>query len=368
MSAPTSQRKRTSAPTRNGSGEGAVPAVSTPKAKLPHWAPWSVLGAVAAVLAGILAATGFSVVGWILGTAAIAGVIVYGLTWAVEGRRKATDRAVTMVVTSAFLLALTPLFSVLYTVISHGVARLDLEFFTYSQEGIIGSGGGVYHALVGTLVITGLATMISVPVGILAAVYLVEYGRGKLRRALTFLVDVMVGIPSIVAGLFAYALFALVFGPGITMGFMGALALSVLMIPIVVRSSEEMLRVVPRDLREAALALGVPKWRVVVKVVLPTAAAGMASGVTLAIARIVGETAPLLVTVGIVAGTNWNPFNGEMATLSVFAYNEYQNPGVPQQPSFDQAWSAALLLICIVLVLNIVGRLIARMFSPKTRR
>lgn len=293
-----------------------------------------------------------------------------GSVWSrsVDGRRRATDRIVTVVVTSAFLLALTPLVSLLVTVVSKGIARLDMRFFTYSQAGIVGAGGGVFHALVGTLVITALATVISVPVGIGSAIYLVEYGRGRLAKALTFFVDVMVGIPSIVAGLFAYALFTLVFGPGITMGFMGAIALSVLMIPIVVRSTEEMLRVVPGDLREAALALGAPRWRTVVKVVLRTAAAGIASGVTLAIARIVGETAPLLVTVGLVSRTNWNPFHGQMATLSVFAYDKYQNPGVPQQPSIDAAWAAALLLIIIVLVLNLLGRLIAGIFAQKTRR
>lgn len=285
-----------------------------------------------------------------------------------RGARKAKDRVVTAVVTAAFLLALTPLASVLVTVVSKGLARFDVTFFTYSQAGIVGAGGGAFHALVGTLVVTGIATLVSVPVGVLAAVYLVEYGSGGLRRALRFFVDVMVGIPSIVAGMFSYALFALVFGPGTTLGIMGSLALSVLMVPIVVRSTEEMLLVVPQYLREAALALGVPRRRVITKVVLPTAAGGIASGITLAIARIVGETAPLLVTVGIVAGTNWNPFNGQMATLSVFAYNQYKNPGIPQQPSFEAAWTAALLLILIVLVLNLLGRLIAKIFAPKTGR
>ena len=183
----------------------------------------------------------------------------------------------------------------------------------------MGEGGGAYHAIVGTLIITGLAALISVPIGLMTAIYLVEYGTGKLKRAITFLVDVMTGIPSIVAGLFAYALFAVFFGPGVRLGIGGAVALSVLMIPVVVRSSEEILKLVPNELREASLALGVPRWRTIVKVVLPTAAAGLGTGVTLAIARVIGETAPLLVIVGITNGTNFNPFDGRMATLPVFA-------------------------------------------------
>lgn len=335
--------------------------------RLPAWAPAAVFGGVAAALGGILATTGFSMLGFVLGTTGISWLTVYGVSRAVEGRRKAADRAARTLVTGVFLAALIPLGSVLYTVLSEGISRFDAELFTFSQTGIISSGaGGVYHAIIGTLVTTGLATLIAVPIGILTAIYLVEYDGGRLKTTLRLFVDIMVGIPSIVAGLFAYAVFALVFGPGVTFGAMGSVALTVLMIPIVVRTTEEILRVVPAELREAALALGVPTWRMILKVVLPTAGAGIASGVTLAIARIVGETAPLLVTVGLATGTNWNPFHGPMATLSVFAYDTYQNPGVPQQPSFDLAWSAALLLIIIVLVLNVASRLAARFFAPKT--
>ena len=162
---------------------------------------------------------------------------------------------------------------------------------------MIGAGGGASHAIVGTLVITGVATVIAVPIGLMAAIYLNEYGGdSRLRRALTFFVDVMTGIPSIVAGLFAYALFEIFFGPGIRLGIMGSVALSVLMIPIVIRSSEEILKIVPNHLREASYALGTPKWKTITKVVLPTALAGLVTGIMLAIARIVGETAPLLVT------------------------------------------------------------------------
>src|ERR1051325_7714033 len=167
----------------------------------------------------------------------------------------------------------------------------------------------------GTLIITALAAMMSIPVGLLAAVYLVEYGRGRLARAITFFVDVMTGIPSIVAGLFAYALFALFAGPGVRMGFMGSVALAVLMIPVVVRSTEELLKIVPNELREASYALGVPKWRTILKIVIPAWVAGTAAGVPLAIARVIGETAPLLIAFGITTGVNLDPFDSRMATL-----------------------------------------------------
>ena len=225
----------------------------------------------------------------------------------------------------------------------------------------------VFGAIVGTLIITACAAVISVPIGIMAAIYMNEYGRGPLRRALTFFVDVMTGIPSIVAGLFAYALFELFLGPGIQMGIMGSLALSVLMIPIVIRSAEEVLKIVPNHLREAAYALGTPKWKVVVKVVLPTAFAGLVTGVMLATARIIGETAPLLVTTGVVDSLNTNPFSGRMQNLAVYAYNEYRSPGVMKQASYDRAWAAALTLIVIVMILNVIARLVYRRYKPEIR-
>src|SRR5207342_1477709 len=153
----------------------------------------------------------------------------------------------------------------------------------------IGPGGGIYHAIMGTLMITAAAAVISVPVGLMTAIYLVEYaGRGKTGREITFLVDVMTGIPSIVAGLFAYALFVLFFGEGVRMGFGGSVALSLLMIPVVVRSCAEMLKLVRTDLREASYALGVPKWLTILRVVLPTSMAGIITGITLAVARVIG--------------------------------------------------------------------------------
>jgi phosphate transport system permease protein len=271
------------------------------------------------------------------------------------------------VVTSAFAVAMVPLASLLWTVITLGTNRFDLQFFTYSMLGVVGEGGGAYHAIMGTLIVTALAAIISVPVGIMTAVYLVEYGRGRLAKAITFFVDVMTGIPSIVAGLFAVALFTLIFGPGTRLGIMGAIALSVLMIPVVVRSVEEMLKIVPNELREASYALGVSKWRTIVKVVLRTSVAGIATGITLAIARVIGETAPLLITLGATTGLNLNPFDGRMASLPVFSYYSYTQPGTPPEPGLDRAWAAALVLMLIVMVLSLVARLISRLFSPKIR-
>src|SRR4051812_11755077 len=343
------------------------PPVQVAGTVLPASAPWAAVAAAAVVMLVVSLISGFDVALFVVGTVLLGGVAQYAWSRSVEGPRRATDRAVTYSVIAAFGLALTPLISLLWTVVSRGLARFDSTFFTWSMRGVLGEGGGAIHAIYGTLIITGCATLISVPIGILAAIYLQEYGTGRLKRALTFFVDVMTGIPSIVAGLFAFALFSLFYGPGVRMGIMGSVALSVLMIPIVVRSTEEMLRIVPNALREASYALGVPKWRTITKVVLPTALGGIVTGVVLAIARIIGETAPLLITTGVVASVNNNPFDGRMNNLAVFAFNSYKSPGVPPQPSIDRAWTAALVLILIVMVLNITARLIYRRFGTEIR-
>jgi len=337
--------------------------------QLPWFAPGLVLVIAAsfAALVWLLAGVGFAgsvVLAWLLLAVALP-------LWSVllEGRRKAVDRAAGVMIWSAFGLAMIPLVSLVYTVVSKGVGILSAQFFGSSMRGILGEGGGIHHAIFGTLIITGLATLISVPIGVLAAVYLIEYGRGhRLARIITFLVDVMTGIPSIVAGLFAYALFVLVAGPGVRMGFGGAVALSVLMIPIVVRASEEMIKLVPDELREAAYALGVPKWRTITKVVLPTAVAGIVTGVTLAIARVAGETAPLLIIAGLTSGDNFNPFAERMATLPVFIFYSIQEPGVYVDEMTDYAWGAALVLVIIVMTLNVAARVLGSFFAPKSGR
>ena len=342
---------------------------------LPAWAPWALLGAAAAISAvifGLVAVadgSGFGFPGWAIVAALLYLVLITVISSVVEGRRKAVDRLVTGVVTVAFGVAMVPLVSVAWTVLVNGIAGFSAEFFTSSMRNVVGEGGGALHAIVGTVLITLAAAVISIPIGIFTAIYLIEYGAGKrLARAITFLVDVMTGIPSIVAGLFAYALFALFFGPGIRMGIMGAIALSVLMIPVVVRSSEEMLRLVPNELREASYALGVPKWRTIAKVVLPTSMAGITTGVMLSISRVIGETAPLLLTAGVATSMNYNLFDGRMMTLPVFVYTQYMNAGIPVEAYHNRAWAAALVLILIVMLLNLIARIVAKVFSPKLGR
>jgi len=264
------------------------------------------------------------------------------------------------------VLALIPLVSLLFTVVVNGLARMDGEFFSFSMRNIVGAGGGAVHAIWGTVLITLVAALISVPIGIMTAIYLVEYGaNGRIAKIITFLVDVMTGIPSIVAGLFIYAVFSLILGPGVSFGFMGALALSVLMIPVVVRGTEEMLRIVPNELREASYALGVPRWLTIVKVVLPTAVTGITTTIMLSISRVIGETAPLVLTAGITPNLNVNLFDDPMMTLPVFAFISYDQPGVDVQAYLDRAWAAALTLIFIVMVLNLGARVIAKIFAPK---
>jgi phosphate transport system permease protein len=200
---------------------------------------------------------------------------------------------------------------------------------------------------------------------VLVGVYLVEYGNGWLARATTFMVDILTGIPSIVAALFIYALFVTTLH-GHRAGWLVSLALVILMIPVIVRTTEEMLKLVPNELREAAYALGVPRWRTIVKVVLPTAIAGIATGITLALARVIGETAPLLLACGLTTTMNTNLFDGRMTTLPVYAYYGFATPGFPPEAGFQRAWSAALVLIAIVMALNLVARIISRIFAPKT--
>lgn len=312
----------------------------------------------------------FNLVGTLFLGTILFDVLIYVLSRLVEGARQATDRLVTALVASAFMLALLPLVSLLYTVALNGLPRmLEPSFFTSSMRNVLGPGGGALHAIVGSLEITLAATVISVPIGLLTSIYLVEYGRGALARTITFMIDVMTGIPSIVAGLFAYALFVLITGdPGYRSGFGGAVALSVLMIPIVVRASEEILKLVPNELREASYALGVPKWLTVLKIVIPTAIAGIATGVMLAVARVIGETAPLLLITGFTAGMNYDLWNHQMMTLPMFIYTQYANQGPAAADFLDRAWASALTLILLVMILNLIARLIARIFSPKFGR
>ncbi|WP_340537260.1 phosphate ABC transporter permease PstA [Nocardioides sp. GXZ039] len=332
-------------------------------ARLPRFAP-QLIGAIGVGVAAFC----HVVLGWPVVGSVIVGGLVFLLAlpaWslAVEGRRAAVDRLMTGLIWTSFVIAMVPLVSLIWTVIRKGAPVVNSEFLTYSLFATApDQPPGIYHAIMGTLIITIGATIISVPIGVLSAIYLVEYGKGnRLARTVTFLVDVMTGIPSIVAGLFAFALFTLIFGSGFQAGIGGSVALSLLMIPIVVRATEEMLRLVPNDLREAAYALGTPKWRTIMKVVIPTTIGGIITGITLAIARVIGETAPLLLIAGLASKTNTNPFDGAMTTLPVQIYSFNS-----RQETLDLAWGAALVLIVIVLALNLVARIFGKFFAPKT--
>ncbi|WP_077799269.1 phosphate ABC transporter permease PstA [Streptomyces sp. JHA26] len=337
-------------------------------ARLPKWSPWAIAAGSLAVSVGLGPAVGIdSQVQWGLIAAVLFVLGTYVIATRVEGRRQAKDRVATSLVWVAFLLAVVPLVSLVWTTVSRGVKVLDGYFLSHSM-GVVADtepGGGIYHAIIGTVEQVGIATLIAAPIGVLTAIYLVEYGRGHLARAVTFFVDVMTGIPSIVAGLFILSLL-LIFDLGFS-GFAGALALAILMMPVVVRSTEEMLKLVPNELREASLALGVPKWRTILKVVLPTAVGGIATGVMLAVARIAGETAPVLLLVFGNPFINNDPFEGAQASLPLYVYQQYAN-SAGSEPAYDRAWAAALTLIAFVMILNLAARGIARWKAPKTGR
>lgn len=299
--------------------------------------------------------------------------------------RKRKDFLMHVLIFLSFIVAIIPLASLLLTTIVHGIKRFNIDFLTHNMTYVVGGNatgtggyGGILHAIIGTLEITLGAMVISIPIGLMCAVYLIEYANGRrIARIINLMVDVMSGIPSIVAGLFAFSMFAILLGPGTINGFEGSVALSILMIPTVVKSAQEMLKIVPNDLREASLALGVTKQRTITKVVLRTALPGIVSGCILAVARVIGETAPLLMASGFIASTNFNLFEGQMTTLPVYVYQEYSklSANCPANAPdscvttipMERAWSAALALIVIVLLLNIIGRVVARVFSVKAK-
>jgi phosphate transport system permease protein len=292
-------------------------------------------------------------------------VTITALTWAVQGRRRAIDRLATSGALLALVLTLLPLgFTLGYTAY-RGAARFSADFLTHSMAGVspLSPRGGIYHAIIGTLEQVLIASLIAVPLGLLVAIYVTEYGRNVLGNAIRFLVDVMTGIPSIVAGLFVLAFWVLALHKGFS-GLAGALALSILELPVVVRSAEEMIRLVPSSLREASYALGVPKWKTILRIVLPTAATGITTGVMLAIARVTGETAPVLLVVGNNNFIHTNPFSGPQASLPLYVF---QGAGSSSNFDVDRAWAAALTLILIVVILYVAARLLTRRNSLARR-
>jgi phosphate transport system permease protein len=285
--------------------------------------------------------------------------------------RKIRNGLATTLVTLSFVIAVVPLVWVIVTVLGKGVApALHPSWWLQSLSGLLArqQGGGVYHAIYGTLVQGLVAAAIATPIGIMVAIYLVEYGgsgaaRTRLSRATTFMVDILTGVPSIVAALFIYAVWISIIGFGRS-AFAVSLALVLLMLPVVVRSTEEMLRIVPADLREAAYALGVPKWRTILKVVIPTALSGMLTGIVLALARIMGETAPVLILVAYAPYINFNIFSGNMASLPLLMTVERSNPTAAGS---DRIWGSALTLILIITIFQLVAAALSKLTAPKTK-
>ncbi|TDK84694.1 MULTISPECIES: phosphate ABC transporter permease PstA [Mycolicibacterium] len=283
-------------------------------------------------------------------------------------RRKVTNWVATVLVSLSVLVALIPLVWVLYSVVTKGYKAItSADWFTNSQSGMTAfvEGGGAYHAIVGTVLQALVCAVISIPIGVMVAVYLVEYGGGtRLGKVTTFMVDILTGVPSIVAALFVYALWVATLGFQRT-GFAVSLSLVLLMIPVIVRSTEEMLRIVPMDLREASYALGIPKWKTIVRIVIPTALSGIVTGVMLSLARVMGETAPLLVLVGYAQAMNFDMFGGFMGSLPGMMYDQIGAGAGANVVPTDRMWGAALTLVLLIALLNIAARIGAKIFAPK---
>ena len=288
---------------------------------------------------------------------------------AVSTRRKIVNHIATVLVTGSVLIAIVPLIWVLYSVIAKGIGIVtNAGWWTFDQgyQTAFLAGGGVIHALIGTLLQGLVCAIISIPVGIFVAIYLVEYGGGtRLGKITTFMVDILTGVPSIVAALFIYALWVATLGFERS-GLAVSLALVLLMIPVIVRATEEMLRIVPMDLREASYALGVPKWKTIALIVVPTALSGIVTGIMLALARVMGETAPLLILVGYAQVLNFDMSSGFMGSLPGMMFDQTSAGAIGQNPvTTDRLWGAALTLILLVAILNIGARALAKLFAPK---
>ncbi len=271
--------------------------------------------------------------------------------------RKVKDKLAAVLFATAFAVAMVPLIWVLGTLLQRGLhAVLSSTWWSKSLAGVLPDQftGGVYHAIYGTVIQAGIAALLAVPLGIMAAIYLVEYGRGTFAKVATFMVDILAGVPSIVVALFVFALWIATLGFPQS-AFATALALVLLMLPVVVRNTEEMLKLVPDELREASYALGIPKWTTIVRIVVPTALPGIISGLLLALARVMGETAPVLVLVGYARSINYDPFNGNMASLPLLIYTELTNP---EAAGRARVWGAALTLILLVAALYLAAALV----------
>jgi phosphate transport system permease protein len=277
---------------------------------------------------------------------------------AVSNRRRTTDRAMRGLMLALTLVALVPLVLIVYYLIKEGLGAWSSDFFTTDPSGrFLGDPGGIKSAILGTVYMVALASAIAIPLGIGVALYLVEFGkRGAFAQAVRYFVDVMTGVPSIVFGLFVYIVLVVTKVGGTFAAWKGAIALGLLMLPVVTRAAEVVLNLVPDSLREGALALGAPRWRVIFRIVLPTALPGLVTGSLLAVARAAGETAPLLFTAAFVLGTQFSP-SERMNSLPLQIFNDV---GQAQDRLVERAWGAALTLVLLVLLLTLAARLIQR--------
>jgi phosphate transport system permease protein len=276
----------------------------------------------------------------------------------ISARRRRADVIMRALLGAATLIALIPLVLVIYYLFHKGLGAWSGNFFTTDPNGnFLGYPGGIRSAILGTVEIVGLAALIAIPVGIGVGLYLTEYGRqSRFANVVRYFVDVMTGVPSIVFGLFIYIVLVLARVGGTFAGWKGSIALTLLMLPVVIRSSEVVLALVPSSLREAALALGAPRWRVVTRVVLPTSLSGLITGALLAIARGAGETAPLLFTVAVAQGLTGD-LGQPMNTLPIQIYNDIQSP---RGEVVTRAWGAALTLVLMILIVNLIARAASR--------
>lgn len=336
-----------------------------------HFHPIDVVEiAASAVSAAALTWVLFSAIAW---NGALGAVIIWYVTFllvyrsvarAVHGQLVATDRVMTVVMATGATLAFVPLAMILFFVVSKGTKYLDAGFFTETLESVgpQDKGGGAFHSIVGTLEQVGIAAIVAIPLAILTAIYLNEV-KGRMARGVRFVIDSMSGLPSIVAGLFVYSFWVVELGKGFS-GIAGSMALLVLFVPTVTRASEEMLRIVPDSLREASLALGAPQWKTVLRVVLPNARSGLISAAILGIARAIGETAPMVLTVLGSSSLNWNVFSANQDDLPLFILKLIRSPNETQ---IARAWTGALVLVVLVLLLFTIARVLGRGRRKATR-
>jgi phosphate transport system permease protein len=272
-------------------------------------------------------------------------------------RRRIVEKVFGVLAIGSAVLACAILLVVLGTLVAKGFSSLSLDFFTKPRP-LFGEKGGIADALIGSALIVGMAMLMAIPFAVLVAIYISEYARPKVARGLKIVLDVLNGVPAIVVGIFVFGI--LVVGHGQSAVY-GAFALAILMLPMVARATQEILEVVPRSLRDASFALGVTKWRTTWSIVLPAAIGGILTGVVIAVARVAGETAPLLFTTSIAANQISYDIHGALPTLPVLIFVDSESPDPGEQSA---AWAAALVLIAFVLVMNIL----AKMFAARKRR